>query len=351
MTDKGTKLKERFKNIKSADARSFLLNNALYFILGTLLLTVIIIDPKFASISNIINILRQASTRGILALGVAGIIVLAGTDLSIGRVLGFSAAVTASLVQSVTFSARYYPNMTQQLSLFIPLALAITFAVGFSLINGFGAAFLRMHPFIVTLGTQLVAFGAACIYIERQPSGTAQALSTFDRNFLDTAAGTLTLGNIRIPYVVIYFLICAVIVHVIWTRTKLGKNMFAVGGNEEAARVSGVSIKKTIMFVYLMAGVLYGIAAFLETARIQSVGANTGLNYELDAISACVIGGVSFFGGVGTITGVVIGSILLQAINYSLFFLGVNAYMQYIIRGLIIIIAVAIDVRKYIAKR
>jgi methyl-galactoside transport system permease protein len=127
--------------------------------------------------------------------------------------------------------------------------------------------------------------------------------------------------------------------------------MFAVGGNEEAARVSGVSVPQTIMLVYLVAGVCYGIASFLEAARVQSVGANTGLNYELDAISACVIGGVSFFGGVGTITGVVIGSILLQAINYSLYFLGVNAYLQYIIRGLIIIIAVAIDVRKYITKK
>jgi methyl-galactoside transport system permease protein len=241
--------------------------------------------------------------------------------------------------------------MTEPVNLLIPLVLAIAVAVIFSLVNGFGAAYLKMHPFIVTLGTQLIAYGCTCIYIERQPSGTAQALSTFEKNFLNKAAGVLSIGDIKIPFVVIYFLICAFIMHIIWTRTKLGKNMFAVGGNEEAARVSGVSVARTIMLVYLMAGICYGIAAFLETARVQSVGANTGLNYELDAISACVIGGVSFFGGVGTITGVVIGSILLQSINYSLYFLGVNAYLQYIIRGLIIIIAVAIDVRKYIAKK
>jgi methyl-galactoside transport system permease protein len=343
----GAKLKE----IKREDVTGFLLNYALYFILGTLLVVVIIIDPKFASVTNIINIIKQASTKGILALGVAGLIVLAGTDLSIGRVMGFAAAVTASLVQSVTYSARYYPQITTPVNLLIPLLLAIVIATAFSLINGFGAAYLRMHPFIVTLGTQLIAFGCNCIYIERQPSGTAQALSTFERNFLDKAAGSFSVGEIKIPFVVIYFLICAVVVHIIWTRTKLGKNMFAVGGNEEAARVSGVSVPQTIMLVYLMAGICYGIAAFLETARVQSVGANTGINYELDAISACVIGGVSFFGGVGTIMGVVIGSILLQSINYSLYFLGVNAYMQYIIRGLIIIIAVAIDVRKYIARR
>lgn len=346
------------QNIKSIDSKkvgAFLLNNALYFILGGILVTVIAIDPKFASLNNLINILQQASTKGILALGVAGLIVLAGTDLSIGRVLGLSAAVTASLVQSVTYASRYYQGMTSQLNPIVPLLLSIAIAVAFSLMNGAGVAFLKMHPFIVTLGTQLIAYGLTCIYIEAQPSGTAQALSTFDKkgtfSFINVAAGTLKIGEFKLPFVVLYFLICALIVHLIWTRTKIGKNMFAVGGNQEAAAVSGVSVTRTIMLVYLIAGVCYGISAFLETARIQSVGANTGINYELDAISACVIGGVSFNGGVGSITGVVVGSIILQAINYSLYFLQVNPYTQYIIRGGIIILAVAIDVRKYIAKK
>jgi len=342
---------EKTKRIDAQKTGAFLLNNALYFILGAILVTVIIIDPKFASLTNVINIVKQASTKGILALGCAGLIVLAGTDLSIGRVLGFSAAVTASLVQSVTYASRYYQNMTKPVNLLIPLLLSVLIAVVFSLLNGFGVAYLKMHAFIITLGTQLIAYGCTCIYIEAQPSGSAQALSTFEKNFLTKAAGSFSLGSIKIPYVVIYFILVAVVVHVIWTRTKLGKYMFAVGGNAEAAAVSGVNVGRTIMLVYLMAGVCYGIAAFLETARVQSVGANTGMNYELDAISACVIGGVSFSGGVGTVPGVVIGSIILQAINYSLYFLGVNAYLQYIIRGLIIVLAVAIDVRKYIAKK
>jgi len=342
---------EKTKRIDAQKTGAFLLNNALYFILGAILVTVIIIDPKFASLTNVINIVKQASTKGILALGCAGLIVLAGTDLSIGRVLGFSAAVTASLVQSVTYASRYYQNMTKPVNLLIPLLLSVLIAVVFSLLNGFGVAYLKMHAFIITLGTQLIAYGCTCIYIEAQPSGSAQALSTFEKNFLTKAAGSFSLGSIKIPYVVIYFILVTVVVHVIWTRTKLGKYMFAVGGNTEAAAVSGVNVGRTIMLVYLMAGVCYGIAAFLETARVQSVGANTGINYELDAISACVIGGVSFSGGVGTVPGVVIGSIILQAINYSLYFLGVNAYLQYIIRGLIIVLAVAIDVRKYIAKK
>ena len=346
--------KTRTANPKTAKLTGFFLNYALFIILGLILIVVSVIRIDFLSMSNILNILQNASTKGILALGCAGLIVLAGTDLSIGRVLGISAAVTASLVQSTTYASRMYPTMTQPLGTFgllIPLFASIAVAVTFSLINGFGVAKLHLHAFIVTLGTQLIAYGANCLYIESQPSGTAQALSTFDPNFLNIAAGAIYIGEVRIPLVVIYFLVLATIVWVIWNKTKLGKNMFAVGGNTEAAAVSGVNVAKTIMLVYLLAGVLYGIASFLEAARITSVGANTGLNYELDAISAVVVGGVSFSGGVGTIQGVVIGAIIMQAIVYALQFLGINPYIQYIIRGLIIILAVSIDVRKYIAKK
>ena len=313
-----------------------------------------IIRIDFLSMNNILNILQNASTKGILALGCAGLIVLAGTDLSIGRVLGISAAVTASLVQSTTYASRMYPTMVSSLGSFgllIPLFASIAVAVVFGMVNGFGVAKLHLHAFIVTLGTQLIAYGVNCLYIESQPSGTAQALSTFDPKFLNIAAGAFYIGGVRVPLVVVYFIVLATIIWIIWNKTKLGKNMFAVGGNTEAAAVSGVNVAKTIMLVYLMAGVLYGIASFLEAARITSVGANTGLNYETDAISACVVGGVSFSGGVGTIQGVVIGAVILQAIVYALQFLGVNPYIQYIIRGLIIILAVSIDVRKYIVKK
>ena len=337
---------EKYKKVSD-----FLLNYALYIILGAILVTVSIIKPNFIAVSNLLNIMKQASTKGILALGCAGLIVLGGTDLSIGRALGLAAAVTASLVQSVTYASRYYLGMTEQLPLIVPLLAAVAVCTIISVINGFGVSKLHMHAFIITLGTQLIAYGANCMYIESQPSGSAQALSTFDRNFLNKAAGNLVLGTVKIPYVILYFLLLAVIMWIVWNKTRLGKNMFAVGGNMEAAAVSGVNVSKTIMLVYLIAGVLYGIASFLEAARIQSVGANTGINYELDAISACVIGGVSFTGGVGTIQGVVIGAVILQAINYSLYFLGVNAYLQYIIRGLIIVLAVAIDVRKYLVKK
>ncbi|MDR1530830.1 MAG: beta-methylgalactoside transporter [Clostridiales bacterium] len=328
----------------------FLLNYSLYIILGLMIVVVIIINPAFLSLTNFTKILTQASTRGILALGLAGMIVLAGTDLSAGRILGCCAAVTASLVQSVTYTSRMYPNIESDLPVLVPLALSIAIAVAFCLLNGFGVAKLHLHAFIITLGTQLIAFGALCIYIDSQKGG-AQALSSFNPTFLNVVNGGFKIGGFTLPFLIIYFLIAAACMWVIWNKTALGKNMFAIGGNMEAAAVSGVNVTRNIMGVYLIAGVLYGCAAFLEAGRVQSVNTGMGLNYELDAISGCVIGGVSFSGGVGTIPGVVIGVIILQTINFCLSYLSVNPYLQYIIKGLIIILAVSIDVRKYLSKK
>ncbi len=325
----------------------FLQEHTLYVILILMLLIIIIINPRFLSPMNIINILKQASTKGILALGVAGIIVLAGTDLSVGRMLGLGAAVTASLLQSVTFSGRYYPNITEPIPMIIPFILCILICVAISTVNGIGMAIFQMHPFIVTLGTQLMIFGLTCIYIEHQPSGSTQALSSLDERYISIATGSVG----PIPNLVLIFAILTAVTWVVWNKTSFGKNMFAVGGNKEAAEVAGVNVVKTIIGVFMYAGVMYGIASFLEGARIQSVGTATGVNYELDAIAACVIGGVSFNGRIGAVQGVMLGSIILQAINYGLYFLGIDSFVQYIIRGAIIIIAVGIDVRKYIEKK
>ncbi len=220
---KKTKVGKTVKvNPKAAKVGEILLNYALYIILIAILVEVCIARPKCLDVNNILSILKQASTKGILALGCAGLIVLAGTDLSIGRVLGLSAAVTASLVQAVNYSSRMFPQMTTQLPLFIPLLASIAVAVIFTLINGFGVAKLHLHAFIITLGTQLIAQGLCCIYIESQPSGTAQALSTFDQKFIDVAAGNLTIGTMRIPLVVLYFIGIAAIMWVVWNKTRLG---------------------------------------------------------------------------------------------------------------------------------
>ena len=327
--------------------KEFLLDYALYIILIIMIIGVIIAEPSFVSKNNFWKILAQASTRGIMALGVAGLIVLAGTDLSAGRILGCGAAISASLLQSVTYASRMYPQITEPLPLFIPLIISIVVCVAFSLLNGFGVAKLHMHAFIISLGTQLIAYGVLCLYIDSQAGG-AQPIATLDPKYIEAVNGEL-FGEI--PHLVIFFAIAAIVMWFVWNKTTLGKNMFAIGGNKEAAAVSGVNVTKSIMLIYVVAGILYGVAAFLEAGRVQSVTTQTGLNYELDAMSGCVIGGVSFSGGVGTISGILIGVITLQVINYSLYYLQINPYLQYIIKGVIIILAVAIDVRKYIAKK
>ncbi|MCR1951685.1 galactose/methyl galactoside ABC transporter permease MglC [Clostridium sp. DSM 100503] len=329
--------------------QNFLLNYALYIVLFIMIVFFVIKEPGFLSLKNFTNILSQASTRGILALGVAGLIVLQGTDLSAGRILGFTAIISASLLQSTTYAARMYPNLPA-LPLILPMLLAIVIGGIFGAINGFGVAKLKVHAFIITLGTQLIAYGASCLYIDRPPLG-AQPVANLDERYTRFVNGYLKLGSVEIPYLVFYLAIVAAIMWFVWNKTKLGKNMFAIGGNPEAAAVSGVNLVKNIMIIFIISGVLYGLAGFLEAARAGSTTTSTGFNYELDAISACVVGGVSFTGGIGTIPGVLIGTVLLQVINYGLNFIGVNAYWQYIIRGLIIIVAVSLDVRKYIAKK
>lgn len=328
---------------------NFLLNYALYIVLFMMIVFFVIKEPSFLSFKNLTNILSQASTRGILALGVAGLIVLQGTDLSAGRILGFTAIVSASLLQSTTYAARMYPDM-KALPLIIPMIGAMIIGGMFGAINGFGVAKLKVHAFIITLGTQLIAYGASCLYIDRPPLG-AQPVANLDERYTKFVNGSLKFGPVEIPYLILYLVIIAIIMWFIWNKTKLGKNMFAIGGNPEAAAVSGVNVVKNIMTIFIISGVLYGLAGFLEAARAGSTTTSTGFNYELDAISACVVGGVSFTGGVGTIPGVLLGAILLQVINYGLNFIGVNAYWQYIIRGLIIIVAVSLDVRKYLAKK
>lgn len=337
------------KKIDKKKVIDFLLNYALYIVLFLMIIFFIAKEPGFLSLKNFTNILSQASTRGILALGVAGLIVLQGTDLSAGRILGLTAIISASLLQSSTYAARMYPELPV-LPLALPLIIAVIIGGIFGAINGFGVAKLKIHAFIITLGTQLIAFGISCLYIDRPPLG-AQPVANLDSRYTNAVNGSLKLGSVEIPYLVFYLAIVALVMWFIWNKTTLGKNMFAIGGNPEAAAVSGVNIVKNVMIIFIIAGMLYGLAGFLEAARAGSTSTATGFNYELDAISACVVGGVSFSGGIGTIPGVLLGTVLLQVINYGLNFIGVNAYWQYIIRGLIIIVAVALDVRKYIAKK
>ncbi|MEW9124158.1 MAG: galactose/methyl galactoside ABC transporter permease MglC [Thermotaleaceae bacterium] len=337
------------RRLNKNDVGTWMMNNAIFIVLIVLLLVIITISPDFVTINNFRNILTQASTRSIIALGVGGIIILQGTDLSAGRIVGLSAVISASLLQAPTYAYRMYPDLPA-LPIILPIVLAAVVAAIFGLINGFVIAKLNVTPFITTLGTQIIIYGVTSIYFDRPPYG-AQPIGGLDPRYMRFAQGNINLGGFKLPYLVIYATIVTVLIWILWNKTRFGKNIYAVGGNPEAAVVSGVSKMKTILIVFTLAGFLYGFAGALEAARVGSATNNTGNMYELDAIAACVVGGVSFSGGIGTVSGVVTGVLIFQVINYGLAFIGVNPYLQYIIKGLIIVTAVAIDTRKYIKKK
>ncbi len=345
---------EKFKAADKDDKKrlisDLLFNNAMYIIIAIAVIFIAIKVPAFLSVSSIVNIVSLTAAKLPIALGIAGCIVLTGTDISAGRCVGLTACIAASLLQVTDYANKMFPNLKTLPLIAVILAVIVIGAV-VGLVNGFFVAKLKLHPFIVTLSTQLIVFGTVLMYL-MIGGNNGQTLSGLDASYTSFITGTLfTVGGVSVPKYVLYSVILTAVMWVVWNKTKFGKNMFAVGSNEEAARVSGVNVFMTILTVFVLAGVMYGITGFIEGARIASCSANTGLNYECDAIAACVIGGVSFVGGTGKISGIVIGVLLLQIIFAGLNFLSVSANMLYIIKGLIILIACAIDMRKYLARR
>jgi methyl-galactoside transport system permease protein len=327
----------------------WLANNAIYIILIALLGVIIAIEPSFLSINNFRNILAQSSTRIIIALGVGGILITQGTDLSAGRTVGLAAVVSASMLQATDYAYRMYPNLPQ-LPIIVPIVIAMVVCGVVGLINGTIVSMFKVPPFIATLGTMIIVYGLTSTYFDRPPYG-AQPIGGLSKVFTNFVGGSIGTGIFEIPYLVIYAAIVIGIIWVLWNKTRFGKNMYAIGGNPEAAAVSGVNVVKYLLLIYTLAGVLYGFAGALEAGRVQSATNNTGNMYELDAIAACVVGGVSTAGGIGTVPGIITGVLIFQVINYGLAFIGVNAYLQFIVKGLIIVCAVAIDIRKYIKKK
>lgn len=351
------RIKKRFldyKQLSTQEKKSFLkeffINNSLYIFLFLAIVIIQIMQPMFLSVPSIVNIISLSAANLPIALGIAGAIILTGTDLSAGRVVGLVACVSASLLQSSGYANKMFPGLeTSPIILVLLLAMAIGALVG--LINGFCTAKFNLHPFIVTLSTQLIVYGILLMYL-MIGSNNGQSISGLDASYDTFIKGSIiSLGTTPIPNYVWYSILITAIIWFIWNKTTFGKNMFAVGSNPEAANVSGVNVTRTIILVFVLAGIMYGLTGFIESARIGSNSAATGLNYELDAIAACVIGGVSFVGGIGKIRGVIMGVVLLRIIFVGLTFLGIDQNMQYVIKGLIILIACAIDMRKYLVRK
>jgi len=325
----------------------FLKQNAIYFVLLLLLIIIIVQDPSFLSLRNFSNILTQSSVRLIIALGVAGLIVTQGTDLSAGRQVGLAAVVAATLLQGMENMNRVFPNLGE---VPIPVVILTVCLIGgiVGLFNGLVIAYLNVTPFIATMGTMIIVYGANSLYYD---AVGGSPIAGFSENFSTFAQGFFRFGDFKLSYITIYAAVATIFMWVLWNKTRFGKNVFAIGGNPEAAKVSGVNVARNLSLIYMISGIFYAFGGMLEAGRIGSATNNLGFMYEMDAIAACVVGGVSFAGGVGTIIGVVTGVLIFTVINYGLTYIGVNPYWQYIIKGSIIIIAVAIDSLKYAKKK
>jgi methyl-galactoside transport system permease protein len=329
--------------------QEFLWQNAIYMVLLVLIVGIAVWDPRFLAVTTIHDILLQSSTRSIIALGAAFILITAGVDLSAGRVVGLAAVLSASMLQIEEYPRRFFPDLPH-LPLWLPILLAILAGLLVGFINGTIVAKFSVPPFIATLGTMVMVYGINSIYFDMKPN-ESQPIGGLRQDFSNLGTGSIGSGPYSIPYIVIIAIIISIIVWVIFNKTRLGKNMYAIGGNIYAATVSGINVRRNLLYIYAIAGALYGLAGVLEAARTGGATNNYGNMYELDAIAACVVGGVSTSGGIGTVPGILAGVLIFGVINYGLTFIGVNPYWQLIIKGLIIVVAVAFDIRKYIAKR
>lgn len=370
--------KVKYSNFKALSAKEqrivisdLLLNNALYIFMILACIYIQITNPVFLSVGSLNNIIQLSAANLPIALGIAGAIILTGTDLSAGRIVGLTAVISASLLQAFDYTAKMFD--------FSPLPLIVVFIITLIIgglvgaFNGYCVSKFSLHPFIVTLASQLMVYGILLVYLNSN-GNQGQALSGLSETYKNLVKGSflasLNLGPslvdatksgnlllqiwavfVNMPNFVWFSFIIVGIIWVIWNKTSFGKNMFAVGSNAEAAKVSGVNVHLTIIMVFMLAGLTYGYTGFIESARIGSNSAATGFNYELDAISACVIGGVSFVGGTGKVSGVIAGVVLLRLIFVGLTVLSVDQNMQFLIKGAIILVAVAIDMRKYLVKK
>ncbi|MGN0974443.1 MAG: galactose/methyl galactoside ABC transporter permease MglC [Gemmiger sp.] len=348
-----------FKAMDAKDKKSrvfdLLLNNAIYILLVIFVIYTWSRNHSFISINSIVNIISLSAASLPIALGIGGCIVLTGTDLSAGRVVGLTAAISAAMLQASDWGNKMFANLPEMPILVVILMVLLVGGL-IGLVNGFFVAKFQLHPFIVTLATQLITYGLILeFYMLNGNNGQPlSGLSDKYKNFVTGALFRIPTGNgqsVAVPRYVLYAVIMVALMWFIWNKTTFGKNMFAVGSNAEAANVSGVNVFMTTVLVHTLAGCMYGLEGFIESARIQSNTAGTGLNYECDAIAACVIGGVSFVGGTGKISGIVLGVFLLRIIFVALNFLSISGNMQYIIKGMIILIACSIDMRKYLVKK
>ena len=350
----GQKMAQRYENYKyTFNTAQFLYKNGLYIVIILIFIALCIITPvvkntQLFTYTNILNILQQASPRMFLALGVAGLILLTGTDLSVGRMVGMG-MVTATIIMhnGINTGAVFghvfdFSAMPATAKALFALLMCVILTTAFAMIAGFFMARFKMHPFISTMANMLIIFGLVTYATKGVSFGA-----------IDSAIPNTFIPQIgKFPTIILWAVAAVAIVWFIWNKTTFGKNLYAVGGNPEAAAVSGISVFKVTMGAFMLAGILYGFGSWLECNRMVGSGsAAYGQGWDMDAIAACVVGGVSFTGGIGKISGVVTGVLIFTSLTYSLTILGIDTNLQFIFEGIIILAAVTLDCLKYVQKK
>ncbi|MFI4942057.1 MAG: ABC transporter permease [Burkholderiales bacterium] len=291
-------------------------------LVGLCLLSILlsILSPHFLSVSNLRNVLEQTAINAVVAVGMTYVIVSGGIDLSVGSIVAFSGVLLASALAAGAPA---------------PAAIAAGLAAGAlcGLANGLLVTRGRLPPFIATLGMMSVARGAALVFTEGRP------ISGFDTGFRSLATGRV----LGLPTPVLVVALVYVAAHLLLTRTRFGRYVYAIGGNEEATRLSGVAVRFHKTMVYVLCGTTSALAAVLLTSRLNSAQPIAGMMYELDAIAATVIGGTSLLGGSGSLGGTLVGALIMGVLRNGLNLLGVSSYLQQIVIGAVIIVAVLVD--------
>lgn len=325
---------------------SYVKNNPIVVLLTVVCLIVGFNVNNFFSWGNFNNLAMNTAIRFLIALGVSGCLITKGTDLSAGRQVGLAACFAGVLLQRADYTGRMFKNMPE-INMWVVLLIILALGILMGAVNGIIIAFLNVPPFIATLGTQTIIYGIALIFTDAQPIGG------FQNEYVGFVNGKiLSAGNFPgIPFLLIIAGIAGFIFWFLYNKTTHGKYMYAIGGNENAAEVSGVNTRKSKIIIYIIAGVMYALAGYLLAGKTGGANSGMGNGYELEAIAGCTIGGVSTTGGIGKVGGILVGVLVFELLKIVLQFLGVNPYYNYIAQGLVIVVAVALDIRKYVKKK
>ena len=324
---------------------TFITNNAIIVLLVMLVVYVGLTQGGFFSFANLENIASNVTPRFLIALGVSGCLITRGTDLSAGRAVGLGGVVACTLLQRSDYSGKFFAELGS-MNPFVVLIIVALICGFFGLIIGMIVSYLKVPPFLATLGVQTVIYGLNLVYSRAEPIGGLK------ESYTNIATlPVFQVGDFRFKWLFLFAIIAGILFYILYNKTRYGKYMYAIGGNENAAEVAGVNVNKMKLKIYALAGIMYGIAGFLLAAKAGGASVNLGMGYELEAIASCTIGGVSTNGGVGKVSGILLGVLVFELLKTSMQFIGIDTSLQYVVQGIVIIVAVAIDIRKYISKK